>query len=360
MTRLAAALDGASCLALDTEADSFHRYHEKVCLIQVSTEREDFLVDPLALGLPDPLRASLRSPSVTWVLHSGVYDVAMLKKCFALTLGRVLDTQVGAALLGHRALGLQTILSECLGVEIPKDAQRSDWGRRPLTADQCAYARRDTAFLLPLAEALRSALTEKDRVEWWHEESEAVRHRPAQNRVFDPEGYRKWKAAKGLSARGRRALKAAFLWREAAADARDLPPFRIAANDALVALARSFEGDARPRAAGLKMVRRAADRSAVWGAVMKALNAPTSEDADPPPAAAPRPPKPDAATRERMARLKAVRDRHAETLGLDPGLLLSSATMARLASGTAPGPDVEGLSQWRWAVLGDDIRQCLS
>ena len=35
-------------LAFDTEADSFFRYREKVCLIQMSTRDTDYLFDPLA------------------------------------------------------------------------------------------------------------------------------------------------------------------------------------------------------------------------------------------------------------------------------------------------------------------------
>ena len=39
---------GSGPLALDTEADSLHHYPEKVCLIQLSFEEVDLLVDPLA------------------------------------------------------------------------------------------------------------------------------------------------------------------------------------------------------------------------------------------------------------------------------------------------------------------------
>ena len=39
---------GNGPLAIDTEADSLHHYPEKVCLIQLSFEGRDYLVDALA------------------------------------------------------------------------------------------------------------------------------------------------------------------------------------------------------------------------------------------------------------------------------------------------------------------------
>ena len=35
-------------IAVDTEADSMHHYPEKVCLVQIATEDQVFLIDPLA------------------------------------------------------------------------------------------------------------------------------------------------------------------------------------------------------------------------------------------------------------------------------------------------------------------------
>jgi len=35
-------------IAIDTESNSLHAYHERVCLIQLSSTERDFLLDPFA------------------------------------------------------------------------------------------------------------------------------------------------------------------------------------------------------------------------------------------------------------------------------------------------------------------------
>ena len=49
-------------LALDLESDPYHRYFEKVCLLQFSTPSADYFLDPLASGLPDALHRILSDP----------------------------------------------------------------------------------------------------------------------------------------------------------------------------------------------------------------------------------------------------------------------------------------------------------
>ncbi|MEM7678692.1 MAG: ribonuclease D, partial [Myxococcota bacterium] len=75
-------LTDAPRVAVDTESDPFHRYFEKVCLIQISTESEDFIYDPLDRGLVDPLRKVLADSERIVVLHGGDYDVRALKQSF--------------------------------------------------------------------------------------------------------------------------------------------------------------------------------------------------------------------------------------------------------------------------------------
>ncbi len=43
-------LQNENILAIDTEANSLFAYKEQVCLIQISTETNDYIVDPLLLG----------------------------------------------------------------------------------------------------------------------------------------------------------------------------------------------------------------------------------------------------------------------------------------------------------------------
>src|SRR5918911_1345281 len=149
---LARALAAEPAVALDTESNSFHVYRERVCLIQISTRSADYVVDPLAID-PRPLGVVLASAGAV-VLHGADYDVRCLKREYGFTLPRLFDTMAAARRLGREALGLSALVEQHFGVKLSKDFQRSDWGRRPLTAEQLSYAALDTHFLLPLYDLL--------------------------------------------------------------------------------------------------------------------------------------------------------------------------------------------------------------
>ena len=59
----AGSLEGCRALALDSESDSLYHHFEKVCLVQIATDRGDAcLVDPLALSDLSPLAPVPRGP----------------------------------------------------------------------------------------------------------------------------------------------------------------------------------------------------------------------------------------------------------------------------------------------------------
>ena len=270
-------LERCERLAVDTESDPFHRYFEKVCLIQISTPDEDFIYDPLDRGLAEPLRAVLSDEDRVLVLHGADYDVRTLKQSFDLALGTLFDTAVAAQFLGFRNTGLKALLESELGIVIAKDEQRSDWGQRPLTDAQLAYARQDTMHLLPLAERLEARLRDINRLDWHREECELLRGREPVEKTFDPESWRRVKGASELSGRGRRAIHAAFSWREDVARSVDKPPFRIARNDQLLRLAKAIDTQG-PRVLGrlkrLEFLPKGIDRTALGFALAAGLEGP--------------------------------------------------------------------------------------
>jgi ribonuclease D len=80
LDRLFARLRGAPLLAVDTEAASFHRYTDRVYLLQVSSREETAVVDPLAVGGLDPLGDVLADPDVEVVFHDADYDLRLLDR----------------------------------------------------------------------------------------------------------------------------------------------------------------------------------------------------------------------------------------------------------------------------------------
>ncbi len=270
LARLLELLRPEPVVALDTESNSFHVYRERVCLLQLSTREMDFIVDPLAVDVR-PLGALLCDGRET-VLHGADYDVRCLRREYGWRLPRLFDTMVAARRLGRDGLGLSALVEQRFGVRLSKANQRSDWGRRPLSPDQLAYAALDTHYLLPLSEGLRAELQEKGLGAQAEAEFQRIAAVEPRERVFDPEGWRKLKGARELDPPGKAVLRALWIAREAKASEADRPPFKVLAEQAMVEIARRrpAEAEALARVPGVtpQVLRRMGD------AIREALAAP--------------------------------------------------------------------------------------
>ena len=122
--RMVEGLKGADRLALDTEADSLYHYYEKVCLLQISTAAETFVVDPLALRDLGLLASIFADGKVEKVFHAAAYDISCLSRDHAFTFMNLFDTHLAAHLLGYEQLGLSALLEKLLGVVHSKQRQR--------------------------------------------------------------------------------------------------------------------------------------------------------------------------------------------------------------------------------------------
>lgn len=236
---LAARLEGEAVIALDTESNSFHVYRERICLLQISTRQEDFVVDPLAVD-PAPLSAVLCSPGRETVLHGADYDVRCLKREWNWSLPRLFDTMAAARRLGRPGLGLSALVEESFGVRLSKANQRSDWGRRPLSREQLSYAALDTHFLLPLRDLLAGELETRgaEAQAEARREFDRIASVEPRERVFDPGAWRRLKGARELDAEGKRVLEALWVLREERARAIDRPPFKVIGEPAMIEVAR--------------------------------------------------------------------------------------------------------------------------
>jgi ribonuclease D len=236
LTRLLESLRGERVVALDTESNSFHVYKERVCLLQVSSPTADWVVDPLAVDAA-PL-AEVFCDGREVVLHGADYDVRCLRREYGWRFPRLFDTMAASRRLGHPGLGLSAVVEAHFGVKLSKGFQRSDWGRRPLTQEQLAYAALDTHFLLPLHARLTAELETRGLLASAREEFARIAAAEPRERVFDPEGWRRIKGARELDAAGARVLRALYLAREERARASDRPPFKVLGDQTLLELAR--------------------------------------------------------------------------------------------------------------------------
>ena len=233
---LVAELERAGRFALDTESNSMYAYHYQICLIQISTDELDYIIDPLTLSALEPLGELAGREDIEITMHAAENDVLLLHKDFGWTFGNLFDTLWGARILGWPRPGLASILNEQFGVTLDKKMQRTDWGKRPLTPRQLAYARMDTHFLLPLRDKIEADLRAAGRWQEARDVFDELRNIRWQEKA--PATFWRLNGARDLEPRQQAVLKALFDWREQRASRRNVPPYRILRNEALIELAR--------------------------------------------------------------------------------------------------------------------------
>lgn len=233
LERLTQRIRGAGKVALDTEADSLHNYFEKVCLVQLSFGSEHYLVDPLAeLDMTGFLEALAEKPLI---VHGGDYDLRMMRTWQSFRpRGEVFDTMIAAQLLGIEQIGLAALIERFFAITIGKDAQKSDWSRRPLSQVQLRYAINDTRFLEGLAERLHDEMHQRARVNWHRESCRAMVDSTERDRIRDPEGIWRIKGAGRLSRRQLAYLRELWHWRDMLARRTNRPPFKVFGNQQIL------------------------------------------------------------------------------------------------------------------------------
>lgn len=240
-------LSRAPIIGVDTESDSFHRYREKVCLIQMTALGQDAIIDPLALDSLDPLASILADPGRVKIFHDAGYDLVCLRRDFGFAVRGIFDTMLASRLLGARQFGLAAVLKARFAFEADKRFQRSDWAQRPLTAEQLAYARYDTHYLPALHQELTDELAACGRLAWALEDfgrlPEIAARLTGRTPGVDPNNFWRIQGAKGLTPEARGRLQQLFLARETIAERVDRPPFKVLADWILVELAETPPAD---------------------------------------------------------------------------------------------------------------------
>ncbi len=352
-------LESTTRLALDCEAAGFHRYSDRLCLVQLSTERDIFLFDPLSVDPREILAPLLGDPGIQVVMHGADYDIRLLDRDLGIQVRGLFDTQAAAFLLGAPAVGLAALLEANLGVVLAKEHQRADWAQRPLAPELLAYAAADTQYLLGLADLLQGRLRALGREDWAGEEFRFLEEIRWEEEGADP--ITRVKGARDLGPRQATALRGVLEWRDRIARERDRAPFRVASDAVLLALVLERPPTLEALASTKGMSSRLAQQHG-----RELLEELRKVDALPEASLRPYPrgnrngrgrPTPD---EEALAdRLRALRTAKAGELGVERGVLLSNAQIAevvRLRPSTLESlKEVPGMRHWQADLLGDAI-----
>jgi ribonuclease D len=349
-------------LALDTEGASFHRFLDRIYLLQISTREESAIIDPLPIGSPARLGQLLESKAVEVVFHDADYDLRLLHQDYGWHVTNIFDTRVASQLLGIKSFGLAALLEQFFDVKLDKKHQRADWSMRPLTPDMLAYAAQDTKYLLQLKDHMKSELTRRGRLHWAEEEFarlEGTRWEAEQSM----EGFLRLKGARDLSRRELAVLREVANWRDTVAAQLDRATFRVIGNEALFEIARrapmntSELGTIKGMPKGM-IERAGAD---IVAAIRHGMEVPEAE--------LPKFPKGQRWNKDRdfddkMNRLKAVRDAAATRLELDPGVLCSRERLENVARSGAKSVDdlaaVPDLRRWQIEEMGEGFVKALA
>ncbi len=349
-------LMGEDSVAIDLEMDALHSYREKICLAQISTPSETVLVDPLSGGDLAPLAPLFAAAGIRKIFHAIDYDLRSLKRDYGFAAGNLFDTMIAAQFCGEEKIGLADLLKKYFDVELDKKYQRADWSQRPLLPDMVRYAAEDTRHLHRLADILERKLQALGRESWLKEECELL-----EDISFDSSGgplFLRFKGAGKLERNQLAILEELLQWRDREAERRNRPHFKILGNRSILAMVQVPPSSRKEllRIEGIN--ERVADR---YGKVLLACieKASRLEESAWPHYPRPARMKKDPQADKLLVELKKWRLAKAESLKLEPGILISNAQLEAI-SRVRPGREselaaIKGVRRWQVAELGVDL-----
>jgi len=328
-------LSGAEVVAVDTEFRRRDTYFPQVALVQLASTERCFLIDPLCIDDPSPLRQLLLDPNTIKLLHSPSEDLEVFEFWLGALPTPLFDSQRAAAMLGMGfGLGYRGLVEALLGVSLDKEETQSDWLQRPLSEAQCHYAAQDVTYLMQCWPLIKVQAEQSHCFSWVLEDGS-----------FMATGGRgplaKFKSAGRLAPVQLATLAALVDWREQEARKRDKPRSWILADKVVQTLAMKRPRNRHQLAATENMPAGVVRRS---GDELLAMITAASEDPDwaVPPALPPA----SAAVRNLAKYLSGEIENLASTMGMNPEVLMPSREVELLAREQC-GEVVESPRHWQ-------------
>jgi ribonuclease D len=324
-------------VAVDTEFVREKTYYPQLALVQIGIPNEILLIDPLATGISDVLKAWLLNTQIRKIFHCPGEDLQALLRGTGAVPTNIFDTQLAAALCGMGpGMGYQKLVETMTGTVLEKGETRSDWLKRPLTDSQCHYAADDVKHLHVLHDALMLKLEALDRVEWLNQDmARAIDQANLDSDDLYP--HIQLSRAQGLDKPAQALLCRLLRWRDVKARQSDRPKSWILDNELAAYLARNIPDNFQTFAAVLDRNPKAPRRfrEELWEQISRALNA---EELDIPPI------KPfEAADKQRIKQLQDIVAKRAAELNIPDSLLAARKHLEVLLEGRWPA-QLEG---WR-------------
>lgn len=333
-------------------------YRERVCLIQVSTPQQNFIVDPLAAINLDEFGEILADPSVEKIFHAAEYDLILMKRQYNWQLNNLFDTMWASRILGYQRYGLASLIKQFFGVQLNKRYQKSNWCKRPLSPEQLSYACYDTHFLFDLRDKLAKEIEakgfEEEAVEIFAEHSRVT----INDNGFDPNSFWTINGAHDLTRQEQAVLKALNIYRDQEAKRRDQPLFKIFSDRTLVEIAqkcpRSMSELGAIHGMSRGQIRRYGDK------LLEVINRAMHEK---PPTIPPKRKRASDSVLSRYEKLHTWRKKRARARGVESDVIISRNALWELAHTNPQTKEelgqLESIGNWRCRTYGTEILQVL-
>ncbi|MCC6763123.1 MAG: HRDC domain-containing protein [Deltaproteobacteria bacterium] len=233
----------AGRIGLDTEFLWERTYAPVPCLVQVATANRIAIIDPIAGGDVTPIAALVADPDVEILMHAPAADLVLFARCFGIRPTRIFDVQVVAGFVGlGTSLAYDRLVERVLRIRLAHNETFSNWVKRPLSPTQIAYAADDVRHLHAIADALVHDVAARGRSAWVADEL-TRRYGPGVPAADPRQAYLKLSRRGRLSGRQLALLREVAAWREAEAQASDLPVGWVLKDPTVIEVARTIPRD---------------------------------------------------------------------------------------------------------------------
>lgn len=237
LTDLCSKLKSSDYVTVDTEFMRESTYWPNLCLIQIASDDEEAIIDPLAPGLDmSSLYELMADTSIVKVFHAARQDIEIFFHLSGQIPTPLFDTQVAAMVCGFgEQISYSMLVQKITKTELDKSSRFTDWAKRPLSEKQLTYAMGDVTYLREVYKRLKQDLENSGRSTWLDEEMKTL----TSQETYDIQPVDAWKRMK-MRVKNKKALGILMElaeWREKLAQNANIPRGRVLKDDALFDIA---------------------------------------------------------------------------------------------------------------------------
>jgi ribonuclease D len=335
-------------VTVDTEFMRESTYWPDLCLIQIASEEEEAIIDPLSEGLDmSGLYELMTDTSVVKVFHAARQDVEIFFNLSGQIPTPLFDTQVAAMVCGFgEQISYSMLVQKVTKAELDKSSRFTDWAKRPLSEKQLNYAIGDVTHLRDIYKRLKNDLEKSKRGSWLDEEMKLL----TSQETYDIQPVDAWRRMK-MRVKSRKALGILMElaeWREKLAQSANIPRGRVLKDDALFDIANQAPKNVKDLGQ-LRAVSEGFARSDKGKQVLSAVERGKAKDIETiPPLKKGTPLDAEAMAICELLRvlLKAIAAKN----GVAPKLIASTNDLEKLALND--NADIPALNGWRYDLFG--------